>query len=126
MNATTRDVVSSFGSAVIAGIAMMIFCAAADKTTAEYVVQGFVLVAGIVSASNLARWALLQAIEHKFGPDVHPEHAFYKTNYFIQREEAKYWMLVARDAVLADKTPPRTAKVRLVKVNENNEEGGDQ
>lgn len=111
MNAVDRDVVSSVGSAVIAGLTMLVFCTAAGMQD-ETALQGAVLVGAVVSAANLARHGLLLAIERALGPIIDPTLTFYKENYFIQMNEAQYWMVVARDVMLGkENSKPRTTTV---------------
>lgn len=119
MNAEERDVVSSVGSAIVAVLAMLVFCIAAGMAS-EVAMQAAVFMGAAVSASHLVRHGLLLAIRHKFGPVVDPMLSFYKENYFIQMNEAQYWMVVARDEMLgkSDSKPRETVVLRKISNDE--------
>ena len=91
MNAVDRDVVSSVGSAVIAGLTMLVFCTAAGMPD-ETALQGSVLVGAVVSAANLARHGLLLAIERALGPTAEPEELRWLRLQVATEAEAKaFW-----------------------------------
>ena len=91
MNAVERDVVSSFGSAIIACLTMMVFCTAAGMPD-ETALQGAVLVGAVVSASHLARHGLLLAIERALGPTTEPgEMRWLRLQVATEAEAKAFW-----------------------------------
>lgn len=91
MNAVDRDVVSSVGSAVIAGLTMVVFCVAAGMQD-ETALQGAVLVGGAVSAANLARHVLLLVIEQALGPTTEPgEMRWLRLQVATEAEAKAFW-----------------------------------
>jgi hypothetical protein len=82
MNEDERDVVSSVGSAVVASVAMVIFCASAGLPP-EITVKGALLLGTAVSAAHLVRHGFLLAIAHKFGP--------------VGESAAKHWLKLQVD-----------------------------
>lgn len=91
MNAVDRDVVSSVGSAVIAGLTMLVFCTAAGMQD-ETALQGAVLVGAAVSAANLARHVLLLVIEQALGPTTEPgEIRWLRLQVATEAEAKAFW-----------------------------------